>query len=161
MLSSHVPKNVESKCEDATCIIEDLEAKIKHYENNIMYLPVKNPIVTSGYGWRKHPIHKQTRFHEGVDLKSTTTDTVYAVNDGEIRSYTSKGLGKYVKLVCGSEEFTYGHLSKILVEGTVAKGQAIAIMGSTGSSTGKHLHFEHIKNDTLLNPSMNQYLNHE
>jgi murein DD-endopeptidase MepM/ murein hydrolase activator NlpD len=97
--------------------------------------------VTSPYGPRTR------RFHYGTDLKLQTGDTVYAAFDGKIRvrSYERKGYGNYIVIRHPNGlETVYGHLSKTLVgiDETVQGGQAIALGGNTGRSTGPHLHFE-------------------
>jgi murein DD-endopeptidase MepM/ murein hydrolase activator NlpD len=97
--------------------------------------------VTSPYGPRSR------RFHYGTDLKLQIGDTVYAAFDGKIRirSYERKGYGNYLVIRHSNGlETVYGHLSKTLVgiDETVQGGQAIALGGNTGRSTGPHLHFE-------------------
>ena len=103
-------------------------------------MPVKGR-VTSPFGPRKR------RFHYGTDLKLQTGDTVYAAFEGKVRveQYERKGYGYYIVLRHPNGlETVYGHLSKFLVsEGaTIEAGQPIALGGSTGRSTGPHLHFE-------------------
>ena len=103
-------------------------------------MPVKGRI-TSPFGPRRR------RFHYGTDIKLQTGDTVYAAFEGKVRveQYERKGYGYYIVLRHPNGlETVYGHLSAFLVsEGaTVAAGQPIALGGSTGRSTGSHLHFE-------------------
>jgi murein DD-endopeptidase MepM/ murein hydrolase activator NlpD len=97
--------------------------------------------VTSPYGPRSR------RFHYGIDLKLQTGDTVYAAFNGKvrIRSYERRGYGNYIVIRHPNGlETVYGHLSKTLVgiDENVQGGQAIALGGNTGRSTGSHLHFE-------------------
>ena len=97
--------------------------------------------VTSPYGPRRH------RFHYGVDIKLQTGDTVYAAFEGKVRvcSYERRGYGNYLVLRHPNGlETVYGHLSGFLVDvdENVQAGQPIALGGSTGRSTGSHLHFE-------------------
>jgi len=103
-------------------------------------MPVKGKI-TSPFGPRRR------RFHYGTDLRLQTGDTVYAAFEGKVRveQYERKGYGYYIVLRHPNGlETVYGHLSDFLVsEGaTVQAGQPIALGGSTGRSTGPHLHFE-------------------
>ncbi|MDR1783147.1 MAG: peptidoglycan DD-metalloendopeptidase family protein [Dysgonamonadaceae bacterium] len=97
--------------------------------------------VTSKYGPRRR------RFHYGTDIKLYKGDTVVAAFDGKVRvkKYERRGYGYYLVLRHNNGlETVYGHLSKFLVEEgeTIKAGQAIALGGSTGRSTGSHLHFE-------------------
>lgn len=106
------------------------------------YMPVPGKL-TSRYGYRA----KFGRMHKGVDLALRSNDTVYAAFDGKVRltNYEAKGYGNYVILRHPNGlETVYGHLNKALVkpDQTVKAGQAIGLGGSTGRSTGPHLHFE-------------------
>lgn len=99
--------------------------------------------ITSNYGYRR----RFRRHHNGVDLKLNIGDTVRAAFDGRVRivNFERRGYGKYVVVRHTNDlETVYGHLSEFLVEpGTyVRAGQAIALGGNTGRSTGPHLHFE-------------------
>lgn len=117
-------------------------------------LPLKQLVVTSPYGYRIHPISGKRAFHHGTDF-SASADTVYAVFDGLVENtgYHHE-LGRFVELKHGQITTVYGHLSAIGVkEGQLVKsGQALAITGSTGKSTGEHLHFT-VKNEgQTVNP---------
>lgn len=97
--------------------------------------------VTSNYGPRRR------RMHYGIDLKVQVGDTIYAAFDGKIRvcQYERRGYGYYVVMRHNNGlETVYGHLSKFLVkeDQAVRAGDAIALGGNTGRSTGAHLHFE-------------------
>lgn len=99
--------------------------------------------VTSPYGYRA----RFGRMHKGIDLALRSNDTVYAAFDGKVRltSYEAKGYGNYVILRHPNGlETVYGHLNRALVkpDQVVKAGQAIGLGGSTGRSTGPHLHFE-------------------
>ena len=106
-------------------------------------------VVTSPYGWRKHPVTGVRSFHNGVDLRANF-EPVYAMLPGEVVStgYESKG-GNYITLRHGSIHVSYCHLSFIGVKkgSSVFPGQAIGITGNSGTSTtGPHLHLG-AKND--------------
>ncbi len=106
------------------------------------FMPVPGRI-TSNYGYRS----RFKRMHKGVDLQIRSNDTIYAAFDGKVRltAYEAKGYGNYVILRHPNGlETVYGHLNKHLVKPnqTVKAGQAIGLGGSTGRSTGPHLHFE-------------------
>jgi murein DD-endopeptidase MepM/ murein hydrolase activator NlpD len=109
----------------------------------LICLPLKNLQLSSGYGYRHHPVTGKFAFHNGVDLRASH-DTVFAVMDGPVASVTYDSLtGICIRLDHGTAETLYGHLSHVLVSpgDTVAAGQPIGMTGSTGRVTGEHLHF--------------------
>ncbi|WP_302477357.1 M23 family metallopeptidase [Sphingomonas sp. ID1715] len=108
--------------------------------------PVANLQFTSLYGVRSDPFRGTAAMHAGVDIPGAVGTLIYATADGIVgRSGWVGGYGNLVELDHGRGLQTrYGHLSKILVApGTrVTRGQVIGLMGSTGRSTGSHLHYE-------------------
>jgi hypothetical protein len=107
--------------------------------------PTSGP-VTSPFGWRIHPITRTRRFHEGVDFGDGLGTSIAASNCGTV-SYADwmSGYGNYTCILHGKGlETCYGHQSKIFVRKgqKVKKGEIIGKVGSTGNSTGPHLHFE-------------------
>ncbi|MDR2087533.1 MAG: peptidoglycan DD-metalloendopeptidase family protein [Dysgonamonadaceae bacterium] len=113
-------------------------------------MPVEGK-VTSKYGKRRR------RFHYGTDIKLQTGDTVRAAFSGKVRieKYERRGYGYYIVLRhANGLETVYGHLSKFLVEEgeNITAGQAIALGGNTGRSTGAHLHFEFRFLGRAINP---------
>ncbi len=121
--------------------------------------PINNAKVTSNFSTRrKHPILGYTRAHKGVDFRASTGTPIPAAGAGRVvaRGY-NKGHGNYIKLRHnGSYETLYAHMSKfakgVVVGTTVRQGQTIGYVGSTGMSTGPHLHYEIIKNGQHVNP---------
>ncbi len=109
----------------------------------IACLPLKHIYLTSPYGYRIHPVTGKYSYHAGIDLRARS-DTVFAVMPGHVkRSSYDPFLGVYIKLSHGDYETTYGHLSQIFVlpPDSVSAGTAIGLTGSTGRTTGEHLHF--------------------
>jgi murein DD-endopeptidase MepM/ murein hydrolase activator NlpD len=102
--------------------------------------------ITSGFGWRRHPILGQDRFHGGIDFGASYGSTIRAAEGGKvIFAGWYGGYGNTVIINHGGGISTlYGHSSKLFVSQgkTVKPGEAIAAVGSTGLSTGPHLHFE-------------------
>lgn len=101
---------------------------------------------TSGFGWRRDPLGRRWRFHSGMDVAGDRGDPVFATAQGlVIKAGWSDGYGRHVVIDHGFGITTlYGHCSQLLVaEGErVRRGQKVGLMGSTGMSTGDHLHFE-------------------
>jgi len=118
--------------------------------------PVTKMRVSSPFGFRRDPYTKQRRFHDGIDLAGNRGDIIYASEQGKVIFTGYKGkAGKLVILRHqGGLKSFYAHLSEILtVRGvTVQRGQPIGLMGSTGRSTGPHLHFKISQNNKSINP---------
>lgn len=120
-----------------------------------MVWPTGGP-VTSPFGWRTHPIFGTQRLHTGIDIGADYGDDVVAVDSGVI--IYADWMGGYGKAVIvehgGGISTLYAHNSELLVsEGqTVRKGQTVSRVGSTGYSTGPHLHFEVRQNGSPVNP---------
>lgn len=113
--------------------------------------------LTSGFGLRRHPLLGFTRFHRGVDFGAAYGSPIVAATAGTV-SYAGwhGGHGNYVMIQHGGGIATaYGHMSRIIAHtGTrVAQGQLIGYVGSTGLSTGPHLHYEVWKNGAAINPT--------
>ncbi|MBD5231838.1 MAG: peptidoglycan DD-metalloendopeptidase family protein [Bacteroidales bacterium] len=116
-------------------------------------MPTKSNRVTSPYGYRA----RFGRMHKGVDIGIKNNDTIYAAFDGKVRltNYEAKGYGNYVILRhTNGLETVYGHLNKFLVkpDQVVRAGDPIALGGSTGRSTGPHLHWETRYMGYAINP---------
>ena len=141
--------------------IEQMIKRIQSGEKNVggstgtMVWPAEGEI-TSPFGWRVHPIFGTQRLHTGIDIGADYGDSIRAADGGiVIHSDWMGGYGNTVIIDHGNGISTlYAHNSQLLVsEGqTVAKGQAVARCGSTGYSTGPHLHFEVRKNGSPVNP---------
>jgi len=118
--------------------------------------PVTGGWVSSSFGSRMHPMTGKKQFHQGVDIPGKEGSKVLAVADGVVTRSEKRGnYGWLVELDHGDSYTTlYSHNRRNLVtEGqTVKKGQAIAEVGSTGLSTGPHVHFEVSKNKRNINP---------
>jgi murein DD-endopeptidase MepM/ murein hydrolase activator NlpD len=109
--------------------------------------PLMNPApMTSRYGWRTHPLTGTRRFHSGVDIGAPSGTPIVATAAGTVVSAGwNGGYGKAVVIQHGDTQQTlYGHMSEISVQAgqTVPQGTVIGLVGSTGNSTGPHLHFE-------------------
>ena len=119
--------------------------------------PVKTGAFTSGYGVRADPFQGRTAMHAGIDLAGSVGTPIFATADGVITTagYNSGGYGNLIKIDHGRGiETRYGHLSKMSVYPgqRVKRGEMIGRMGSTGRSTGSHLHYEVRIDGRAVNP---------
>ena len=113
--------------------------------------------VSSSYGMRRHPILGYKRMHRGLDFRASHGTPIYAATDGTV-AYAGRhgGHGNYVKLSHGAGLATgYAHMSRIAVSNgaRVRRGQVIGYVGSTGLSTGPHLHYEMYRNGATVDPA--------
>lgn len=122
--------------------------------------PVDTGYITSGYGSRTDPFTGLRSAHPGIDFAAAEGTPVLSVASGIVtEAQTENGYGQLVEINHGNGYRTrYGHNSRLLVKpgDRVLKGQQIALMGSTGRSTGPHVHFELVLNGNTVNPA--QYL---
>ena len=119
---------------------------------------VKSSYVTSPYGMRLHPIHKVWKMHHGVDLQSKKGDKIVAAKSGvvTVTAYQKGGAGYYVTINHGDGfSSSYMHMTHYIVKKGqyVNAGQVIGYVGSTGGSTGPHLHFGIYYNGKSVNPA--------
>jgi murein DD-endopeptidase MepM/ murein hydrolase activator NlpD len=119
-------------------------------------MPLEGAGLTSGFGMRVHPVLGGRRQHKGIDLSSPIGSPIYATADGVVtRADWFSSYGLYISLDHGAQlETRYGHLSRLNVaEGqAVRKGDLIGYVGTTGRSTGPHLHYEVRIAGTAVNP---------
>jgi len=123
-------------------------------------IPSRNPVdgvtFTSGFGMRYHPVLHQRRAHKGVDLAAPTGTPVFAPADGVVgKAEWFSSYGLYIAVEHGASiETRYGHLSRLNVSAgqQVRKGDLIGFVGSTGRSTGPHLHYEVRIDGMAVNP---------
>lgn len=124
---------------------------------SLLRTPIDGARVTSGFGMRRHPILGYSKMHKGVDFGAPTGTPIFAAGDGVIQfAGWSGGYGQYVKIKHNNTYSTaYGHMSRILVKPgqRVKQGDVIGRVGSTGRSTGPHLHFEVLSGGTQINPT--------
>ena len=119
--------------------------------------PLKSYTVTSAFGMRVHPISGVYKMHEGVDLSAPQGTPIYAAKSGKVTttSYQAGGAGYYVSINHGDGfSSVYMHMTHYIVKpgDYVNAGQVIGYVGSTGGSTGPHLHFGIAYNGTYVNP---------
>jgi murein DD-endopeptidase MepM/ murein hydrolase activator NlpD len=140
--------------------ISTIEAEILQQSVLKDMLPNSSPVDvaynSSSYGWRIDPFNGSKAFHEGLDFTANTGTPIRAAADGIVSSAErTPDYGNIVKINHGAGlETRYAHASKLLVKvgERVVKGQVVALVGSTGRSTGPHLHYEIRLNGNSLDP---------
>ncbi len=131
----------------------------KNIKGFLLKTPVEVARVTSSFGMRLHPLLGYTRMHAGIDFGAPTGTPVFAAGAGVVKEERwAGGYGHWLKIEHqGGWATGYGHLSRyaagLHVGEKVAQGQIVAYVGSTGMSTGPHLHYEIMKGNQKLNPS--------
>ncbi|MFL2519967.1 MAG: M23 family metallopeptidase [Alphaproteobacteria bacterium] len=130
----------------------------KNVKKSILKTPLDGARLSSNFGMRKHPISGYNKMHKGVDFAAPTGTPIYAGGNGVIEFIGNNGgYGKYIRIRHNNEYKTaYGHMSgfkKGLSKGLrVNQGEIIGYVGSTGRSTGPHLHYEIIFQNEQINP---------
>ena len=149
------PEN-PSASDQAGGFAEYFNAIGKTARKGLLRTPVDGARLSSGYGQRKHPILGYTKMHKGVDFAAPTGTPIYAAGNGIVDFAGRKGsYGKYIRIRHGNGYATaYAHLHRISVRtgARVVQYQTIGQVGSTGRSTGPHLHYEILYNGKQVNP---------
>lgn len=143
---------------------DTLQKLVETKERMLSSIPAIQPVsnrtlerVASGFGYRIDPIYKTPKMHTGIDFTAATGTPVYATGDGTVREsgYDNGGYGNNVVINHGyGYQSLYGHMKKVKVRvgDRVKRGEVIGWVGSTGKSTGPHLHYEIIKNGDKIDP---------
>ena len=142
---------------------DEIIALCKQNDERLQCIPAIQPVANkdlkytaSGYGRRIDPIYKTVKFHHGMDFSANTGTPVYATGNGTVTmANRQSGYGLTIEIDHGFDYKTlYAHLSKILVKRgqKVKRGEIIGLVGSTGKSTGPHLHYEVVNKGRKVNP---------
>lgn len=138
--------------------VEYFDEKGRSIRKTLLRTPMDGARVTSGFGMRMHPIMGYSKMHKGVDFGAPIGTPIYAAGDGIIEKAARLGAyGNYIKIKHNSKLSTaYAHLSRygggIKTGIRVRQGQIIGYVGTTGRSTGPHLHYEVLVNGNQMNP---------
>ena len=120
-------------------------------------VPINYTAMTSAFGWRIHPIYGTRKFHYGVDLAAPTGTPIYATRSGTVSTASYNGSAGYYVQINHGDGFRsiYMHMTHYVVSAgqNVSQGQVIGYCGSTGGSTGPHLHFGISYNGSYVNPA--------
>ncbi len=138
---------------------KELLKRADKYLKIVKGIPFGRPIpgrITSSFGKRRDPLNKRVSMHEGVDLRGRRGDKIYATADGVVtRALRNGGYGNFITIDHGNGYKTsFAHMKKYLVKRgqKVKRGQVIGLVGSSGRSTGPHLHYEVLLDSRPINP---------
>lgn len=150
-------EEVEIIKEEKSSSISEMDLDIENIKAAYSFIkPLDMYSVSSVFGSRESEYQNVTGYHTGIDLAAEKGKVIKSAMEGIVDLASSEGdYGKHIKIRCNNVSTVYAHCSKILVkEGQiVAKGQPIGIVGSTGNSTGPHLHFEIRVDNRFVDPS--------
>ncbi|MEY4926648.1 MAG: hypothetical protein RI894_1084 [Bacteroidota bacterium] len=144
---------------------DEITELVKNKEQMLASIPSIRPVkilvkdieALSGFGMRIHPIHKIAKMHTGIDFTALSGTPIYATGDATVEEATHDGSGYGLHVVLNHNfgyKTLYGHMSvmKVKTGQKVKRGELIGLVGSTGSSTGPHCHYEVIHNNEKINP---------
>ena len=161
---SSIKENENIGGAEENVVIEQSEAQksqeeidVENIKNNVNFiLPIEGKI-SSTFGWRNPTTASVPKYHTGLDIAANTGTVIKSATNGTvIMASSEEDYGKHYKIQINDIILVYAHCSKLyLKEGdTVTQGQEIAEVGSTGNSTGPHLHFEIRKEERLVDPQL-------
>ena len=144
---------------------ENIEGRVGYYDRNgasayrtLMRTPINGARLSSGFGNRKHPVLGYTKAHRGIDFSAPTGTPIMAAGDGVVEYAGWNGsYGRYIRIAHnGTYKTAYAHMSRISRDvrkgDRVQQGDIIGYVGSSGRSTGPHLHYEILANGRQVNP---------
>lgn len=143
---------------------DELVKLIKKKEKMLAAIPAIQPVsnkdlkrIASGFGYRVDPVYKTIKMHTGLDFTAPIGTPIYATGDGVVEeaNFNSGGYGNHIIINHGyGYKSHYAHCSKVVVKvgDKIQRGQIIGMVGSTGKSTGPHLHYEIIKGEVKIDP---------
>jgi murein DD-endopeptidase MepM/ murein hydrolase activator NlpD len=142
----------------------EITTMVKNKEKLLRAIPAIQPVsnkslkrVASGFGYRIDPLYKDFRLHAGLDFSAPTGTPIYATSDGVVQAagFSTDGYGNKVVINHGyGFQTLYAHMIRVKAKigQSVQRGEVIGYVGSTGKSTGSHLHYEVIKRGTKVDP---------
>lgn len=156
--------NISSRIKAQQASYVEIDKLVDNKEAMLAHTPAIQPVsnkdltrVASGFGYRIDPIYKTTKMHAGIDFTAPQGTPVYATADGRVTTAgnTGNGYGNHVIINHGyGYETLYGHMVRVKARNgqQVKRGEVVGWVGSTGKSTGPHLHYEVHKNNTKIDP---------
>ena len=146
---------VSNYSEALSSTLDEMEEDIKNLKAAYSFINPLKGEVSSSFGARESKYQNVTGYHTGIDIAAEKGTPINASMEGIVELVSSKGdYGKHVKIRCNNVTTVYAHCTQIFVKQgqIVARGEKIATVGSTGNSTGPHLHFEIRVDDRYVDP---------
>lgn len=153
--NSQEPQEVEKKEEDTSQVLSQEEQDIQNVKNTSTFIKPIEGKITSAFGRREEATGRVPKNHTGTDIAANMGTKIKSATDGEVVLASEEGdYGKHLKIQIGEVSIIYAHCNVLYVKqgDKVTQGQEIAEVGSTGNSTGPHLHFEIRISERLVNP---------
>ena len=154
-MSKECKKNKENKEKLTEQQLMEIEAK--EIKKSIKFIKPLNGRISSSFGWRNPTTSSVPKYHTGVDIAAVEGTKIKSATDGKVIMASSSGdYGNHYQIQIKDIVLVYAHCKKLyLKEGdSVKQGQEIAEVGSTGNSTGPHLHFEIRRNGRKIDPQL-------
>lgn len=140
-----------------TPVLSQMEQDVNYIKSTVNFIKPVNGVISSKFGLRNSTIATVSKNHKGTDIAAVTGTKIVSATDGTVTYTSSKGdYGKHIKIQVDDVILLYAHCNKLYVkEGDVIKqGQEIAEVGTTGNSTGPHLHFEIRYQERFIDPQL-------
>lgn len=149
--------SIEQETTEDTSSLSQTEQDVLDIKNTISFIQPITGTITSTFGWRNPTTSTVPKYHTGLDIAATSGTVIKSATDGEVILASSEGdYGNHLKIQIYDVVIIYAHCKTLYVNqgDIITQGQEIAEVGSTGNSTGPHLHFEIRKEDRLVDPQL-------
>ena len=147
----------ENQATEQTQELTQMEQDVKNIKNSISFIKPIEGTITSTFGWRNPTTSTVPKYHTGLDIANVSGTVICSATDGDVVLASSEGdFGNHLKIQINDVTIIYAHCKTLYVKqgDHITQGQQIAEVGSTGNSTGPHLHFEIRKQDRLVDPKL-------
>ena len=147
----------ENQATEQTQELTQMEQDVQEIKNSISFIKPIEGTITSTFGWRNPTTSTVPKYHTGLDIANVSGTVICSATDGDVVLASSEGdFGNHLKIQINDVTIIYAHCKTLYVKqgDHITQGQQIAEVGSTGNSTGPHLHFEIRKQDRLVDPKL-------
>ena len=147
----------ENQATEQTQELTQMEQDVQDIKNSISFIKPIEGTITSTFGWRNPTTSTVPKYHTGLDIANVSGTVICSATDGDVVLASSEGdFGNHLKIQINDVTIIYAHCKTLYVKqgDHITQGQQIAEVGSTGNSTGPHLHFEIRKQDRLVDPKL-------
>ena len=147
----------ENQATEQTQELTQMEQDVQDIKNSISFIKPIEGTITSTFGWRNPTTSTVPKYHTGLDIANVSGTVICSATDGDVVLASSEGdFGNHLKIQINDVTIIYAHCKTLYVKqgDHITQGQQIAEVGSTGNSTGPHLHFEIRNQDRLVDPKL-------